>query len=68
MKISDTPFFKTTLPNLPTSPFSWEKSGPPLFVKTLKTHTPIYKEEVPPMYLDQNIGNPELVLGTKFLI
>ena len=50
MKIGDTPFFKTAPPILPTSPFLWEKSGPPpFFSKVSKTQpplpplTPLYK-------------------------
>ena len=36
---------KTIPPILPTFPFLWEKSEPPLFVKFLKTQTPLlYKE------------------------
>ena len=39
MKISVPPFFKTTLPILPTHPFLWEKSETPLFLgKFQKLH------------------------------
>ena len=41
MKISHTPFAKTTPPILPTPPFLWEgKSELPLFQKVLKTQPP----------------------------
>ena len=41
MKVSDTPFFKTNPPILPTPPFSWEeKSELLLFSKTFQSSTP----------------------------
>ena len=44
MKINDTPFFKTTLPILPTLPFlGEEKSELLLFMKISKTQHPLYK-------------------------
>ena len=37
MKISDTHFFKTTSPILPTRPFLWEEKSEPPFSKISKT-------------------------------
>ena len=42
MKKSDTPFLKEP-PILPTPPFLWEKSEPPIFSKISKTWPPFIK-------------------------
>ena len=44
MKISDTPFFKTTTPTLPAPPFSWEGKLPLLlfFLENFENSTPDY--------------------------